>query len=99
MPTWGITITEEMDAAVKEICEESGLTISNYVRRLVAQDIAQRGKKVDTKVSWGGRRKRKPKSILAPASQRLTQVNATGRSFSKAQQVGKPEPVLEDIEE
>lgn len=47
-----------MDEAAKRLAEERGATLSNLIRMIVAEYLAEHGKKIDAKVRWGGTRKR-----------------------------------------
>jgi hypothetical protein len=56
MPRWGITVTDEMDEAMKRVAEKRGATISNLVRQVIADFLVENGEDVETKVTWGGAR-------------------------------------------
>lgn len=58
MPRWGIVVTDEMDEAVKGLADERGATISNLVRLIVKEYLAEHGQQVEGKMKWGGKRKR-----------------------------------------
>lgn len=59
MPRWVITVTDEMDAAVKRLATQKGTPISNLVRQVVKEYLAENGEQVDAEVTWGGNRKDK----------------------------------------
>lgn len=57
MRQWGIYVPDEMDDAVRRLADERGATLSNFVRLIVADYLAEHGEKVETKVQWGGKRR------------------------------------------
>lgn len=57
MRQWGIYVPDEMDDAVRRLADERGATLSNFVRMIVADYLAEHGEKVESKVKWGGNRR------------------------------------------
>jgi predicted transcriptional regulator len=60
MRNWGITVTDEMDEAMKRLMEKHGATLSNIVRQAVAEYLTANGEPVNAqkaRLQWGGKRK------------------------------------------
>lgn len=51
-----VTVPDEMEAALKQISEETSAPVAAIVREAITQWLAQRGIDVDNNVSWGGPR-------------------------------------------
>lgn len=59
MRQWGIYVPDEMDDAVRRLADERGAPLSNFVRMIVAEYLAEHGVKIESKVKWGGNRRDK----------------------------------------
>lgn len=57
MAKLGVTIPSAMDKALTEIAEQRGAPVSALVREAIHEWLEKRGKKVESKVTWGGDRR------------------------------------------
>lgn len=51
-----IKVPDEMEAALREHSQETGVPISVSVREAIAQWFARKGQKVEHRLNWGGAR-------------------------------------------
>jgi hypothetical protein len=56
MPKIAITITPEMDNALRRQKEKTGVPVAEIARRAIARELRRAGERVTWEVSWGGAR-------------------------------------------
>ena len=61
MPRIGVTITDQMEQALKAESERTHIPLSSLVRLAVADLLQERGWEINGDVSWGGYRERDAK--------------------------------------
>ena len=56
MPKIAITITSEMDKALRRQSGKTGAPVAEIARRAIARELRRMGEKVTWEVAWGGPR-------------------------------------------
>ena len=56
MPKIAITITPEMDNALRRQKEKTGVPVAEIARRAIVRELRRAGERVTWEVSWGGAR-------------------------------------------
>jgi hypothetical protein len=63
-----VTVTEEMDEALKRVAEQRGAPVASLLRQAAEKLLEENGETVKTKVVWGNRKSSTPKSETSPTS-------------------------------
>lgn len=62
MPKTGVTLTDEMNTALSRHAEMRGAPVAVLIREAIQEWLERHGDKVESKVTWGGKRTAKKKS-------------------------------------
>ena len=57
MPRLGITVTDEMQAALKRVAHKRSTPVANLARQIIIEFLEANGEEITTEVTWGGNRR------------------------------------------